>query len=138
MTVKIQRPLVFENLCGALFDEELLGKAILVAAEKPVLRVKTIFIHHNYPAISMHGKKIQIHRFLWQYVHGITLPRCYYVHHKDGNRLNALVDNLELMKDCDHPVYHLKGKKQDPEFARRRTAASTFVRYGIHDEVKKE
>lgn len=59
------------------------------------------------------------------------------------NQCNCLVDYEELekaiiwyMAAAEHPVHHLKGRKQSPEFVKRRIAASVEGRRlkSIHTE----
>lgn len=124
MIIKIQRPLNLINTCGAMYDETLLEKAMLWIAEKPIISRKKVFISHFYPAISVYKKKYHIHRLIMMYCLNRGLETSEYVHHKDGNSLNALFENLQIMMDKEHPVHHLKGRKQSPEFVKRRIAAS--------------
>lgn len=130
MIVKEQKSIEFDNQAKAVFAGNLLAQAILWRAEKPVARVKRVFMHGRYPAVSIHGKKYHIHRLIaeWEIV-GATLPRGMSVHHKDGDRLNARLDNLEVINQADHVRRHLGGNKQEPEFVKRRIAASIKKRW---------
>ena len=69
----------------------------------------------------MNGKNVLLHRYIWEKYHG-TIPDGYEVYHKDGNRRNYDVDNLELLTAIDHHRYHAikhslgksnKGKRKD-------------------------
>ena len=135
MIVNEQKPIVFDNKCHAIFCADDLKEAILQKTTKPVCRVKAIYIYGHYPAISIHGEKYHIHRLIAEYKLGGALGRSESAHHSDGNPLNALWENINIMRQGDHVRHHLAGKKQDPEFARRRTNASCIAKYGhaIHD-----
>ena len=49
------------------------------------------------------GKRL--HRVVWEHHNG-EIPKGYHVHHKDGNRHNNNISNLELMKAHDHESMH--------------------------------
>jgi len=51
------------------------------------------------------------HRLIMEYFLGRTLGKDEIVHHKDGNKLNNKIENLELMSRADHTAYHIP----DPE-----------------------
>lgn len=51
------------------------------------------------------GKRL--HRTVWEYHHG-KIPKGYHVHHKDGNKANNSINNLELMKAHEHESMHGK------------------------------
>ncbi|MFZ2189753.1 MAG: HNH endonuclease signature motif containing protein [Candidatus Magasanikiibacteriota bacterium] len=55
-----------------------------------------------------HGKRL--HRAVWQYHNG-EIPNGFHVHHKDGNRANNDIENLELLEGKAHEAMH--GEKGD-------------------------
>lgn len=56
------------------------------------------------------GKRTTIrhHRFIWEVVNG-TIPEGYEIHHKDKNRTNNSINNLELIECGTHKRNHFKG-----------------------------
>jgi len=134
MIVKKQKPIEFINQCNCLVDYGELKKAIIWYSDKPTARLKSIYLHgnknHSYPAVSIYEKKIHVHRLLMMYWLNRILDASEYVHHKDENTLNAFRENLQVMKAKEHPVHHLKGRKQSSEIVLRRTNASCMARYG--------
>lgn len=62
------------------------------------------------------GNTIRIyeHRLVWESNFG-KIPNGYEVHHKDGNKLNNNIENLELVKKGEHQHIHaiLKGLGKD-------------------------
>ena len=58
MTVKIQKKIEFNNTCNCIVDYNELENAILWYIEKPVQSIKKIYIHGNYPAITINREKI--------------------------------------------------------------------------------
>src|SRR5699024_777785 len=111
MIVNYQEPIEFRNESGCKVDVEELEKSVIWYSEKPVSRIKKIFMHGQYPAISIYKEKIHVHRLLMMYWNDRELNREEYVHHKDGNKLNALKSNLEIMPDSDHQSLHTKNRK---------------------------
>lgn len=130
MIVKEKKDIVFINDCNAVFDEKILRKAICWYSLKPVCRIKHIYIHAKYPTISIYDKKIQIHRLLKMYQLGVDLDTNQYVHHIDGNKLNAMLDNLEVIEATAHQSLHNKGKVLSKEH-RKKISLANKKRKGI-------
>lgn len=58
---------------------------------------------------------ITLHRFLWQFYNG-KIPEGYDIHHKDFDKENNVISNLELVTKDDHKKIHLSHKtKKVPE-----------------------
>lgn len=130
MILKKQREIIFKNDCGAIFDESLLRKAICWYTSKPVCEIKHIYMFSKYPAVSIYDKKIHIHRLLKMYDIGEDLDSNQYVHHKDGNKLNATLSNLEILESTQHQSLHNKGKVLSEEH-RKKIALANKKRKGI-------
>lgn len=64
MIIKEQKKIEFINDCNCIVDYDELRKAIIWYQNKPTARIKHIYIHQKYPAVSIHNKKIHIHRLL--------------------------------------------------------------------------
>lgn len=110
MTVKIQKKIEFNNTCNCIVDYNELENAILWYIEKPVQSIKKIYIHGNYPAITINREKIHIHRLLMEYWLKTDIPRNFYVHHINENKLDARKENLALIFMTTHQSKHNKGK----------------------------
>ena len=62
------------------------------------------------------GNKNKIlHRLIYEEFWGVKLPREIYVHHKDGNKLNNCILNLEAMHARHHQRMHNLGAKKTKE-----------------------
>lgn len=48
-----------------------------------------------------------IHRMVWEYYNG-NVPEGYVIHHKDENKLNNSIDNLQLLTRKEHKIFHMK------------------------------
>lgn len=64
-----------------------------------------VFMNGKYPAIYLNGKTIHVHRLEWEKHFG-DIPNGCIVHHKDENKLNWSIDNLELLSRKDHIFKH--------------------------------
>lgn len=51
------------------------------------------------------NKGKRLHRAVWEYYNG-EIPKGFHVHHKDGNRANNAIENLELMDGKEHCRMH--------------------------------
>lgn len=47
----------------------------------------------------------RLHRAVWTHFNG-PVPEGFHVHHKDGNRANNTIENLELLSGHEHLSYH--------------------------------
>jgi len=110
MTLHIQQPILFDNTCGCIFDENLLESAIIWYSDKPVQKKKTVSMYGVYPGVSIGKAKIHVHRLIMMYNLRRKLPSSKHVHHKDGNKLNCNISNLELLNASEHLSAHNKGK----------------------------
>lgn len=111
MIVKKQKKIEFINDCNCIVDYIELEKAILWYQEKPTSRLKHIYLHGNYPAVTIFNKKIHIHRLLMMYwTNNKDISSKIYVHHIDENKLNASKNNLEFIDVVIHQSKHNKGK----------------------------
>lgn len=130
MIVNYQKPIEFINDCGCMVDYKELEKAIIWYSNKPVTRLKKIYMHGRYPAVSIYHEKMHVHRLLMMYWERRKLKTEEHVHHKDENRLNALKENLEILADSKHLSQHNKGRKFSKEH-RRKIAEANRLRKGI-------
>jgi len=138
MKVNKQKPIEFVNQCGCIVDYQELKKAILWFTDKPVARLKTIYLHGRYPAVSIYEKKLHVHRLLMMYWLRRDFDRNEHVHHIDGNKMNALRSNLKVIFAKYHMSNHSKGhimgdaqKKQLLEANKRRKGTRHKRRFNI-------
>lgn len=59
--------------------------------------------------INKQGKRVLEHRQVWEDNKG-KIPPWYSIHHKDGNKLNNNIENLELLRFEEHIKEHRKHK----------------------------
>lgn len=62
--------------------------------------------------ILFDGKKhILLHRLVWMVANQCDIPKGYHIHHKDGNKQNNSIYNLELIESFLHNSEHKSGNK---------------------------
>jgi DNA-directed RNA polymerase subunit RPC12/RpoP len=66
--------------------------------------------------ISTCCPKIRAHRWVWIQNHG-KIPKGYHVHHRDENKSNNSIENLELIESSRHLSIHITEEKR--EWARK-------------------
>ena len=102
---------IFENSCNAIFDENLLYKAIDWKCQnlnKYCHKKYKVYLYNNYPCISIAHQKIRIHQLLGEFIFG-RIRKGYVIHHIDGNKLNNTKENLQYISNVLHTQIHHKG-----------------------------
>lgn len=56
-----------------------------------------------------------LHRLIFEDFYNMIIPEGYIIHHKDGNKINNCILNLQLLREFDHLSLHHKGLKHSDE-----------------------
>ena len=56
---------------------------------------------------KIEGHRKRLHRYIWEYYNG-EIPKGYDIHHKDHNKDNNELENLELLTSSEHKKRHAK------------------------------
>ena len=62
-----------------------------------------------YVTINKKCKRIRYHRSVWE-KHNGEIPAGYDIHHKNGDKLDNRLENLEAMHHNEHAVLHRNQK----------------------------
>jgi len=73
--------------------------------------VKNIRLRISSNGYIMFGKKSFLHRQVWESVFG-PIPPGFDIHHKDGNKLNNSIENLESLPHFEHLSLHMKSNRK--------------------------
>lgn len=71
----------------------------------------------GYWLIHVEGKKVREHRYLMEQSLGRKLLATELVHHKNGNKLDNRLENLEIMSRSQHICLHVPKAKVRPQFS---------------------
>jgi hypothetical protein len=58
-----------------------------------------------YKKRKVRGRRVDAHRLIWELANG-PIPEGYIVHHRDHDKLNNDLSNLELMTHQQHAEHH--------------------------------
>jgi hypothetical protein len=90
-------------------------KAGLVASAHPHWKGGELIHPHGYRRITLPtGGTVWEHRRVMEQHLGRSLSAKEHVHHRDGNKQNNSIDNLELITAAAHASLHHKGKPWTP------------------------
>jgi len=62
----------------------------------------------GYCSVNVMRTALRAHRLVWILEHNGDVPEGWDIHHKDGNKLNNSVSNLEICTHVEHTVNHNK------------------------------
>ena len=65
----------------------------------------------------------RLHDLIWEDYNG-KIPEKMVIHHKDGNKTNNQIDNLELLSNNAHVTYHNIGRKHSEETKKKMSDAN--------------
>jgi len=80
----------------------------------------------GYWISTSYSKKMprcRAHQWVWICTHG-PIPKNFHIHHKDGNKSNNLIENLEIIEKGRHMSLHM----QDPEKKKRASIHAAKIR----------
>lgn len=59
----------------------------------------------RYRNIKINGRSVSEHRWVWEQANG-PIPAGYLVHHRNGDKLDNRLENLELLTHAEHSRHH--------------------------------
>jgi hypothetical protein len=108
--------MIFNNTCNCLVDYQILENSIIQECLRKGITPKQnykIYIHRGYSCISIKHDKVDVHRIIGNYINGNLLNSNIFVHHKNGNKFDNQLDNLEILTNSEHIKIHKIYQKAD-------------------------
>lgn len=108
MTARQFRPndVVFNNICGAIYDEDILRRALDYHNAIFSRHYVSIYLSSlGYPMIRFNLHSYRLHRIIGEYIFD-DMRGVYQYHHIDGNKLNTLSENLQQLTLSEHQILH--------------------------------
>jgi len=91
----------------------------------------------SYKTICINGKQKKLHRYLVEKEIGRELLSSEIVHHKDGNKHNNVIDNLEVISRGEHLKIHLLDGSINPYLVTKKYKYEDFnIKYMFLDKRK--
>jgi len=109
----------FINDCGCVVDFDVLEKAMIWFSSGNLKSPRKIYMHAKYPCVSIFDKKIHVHRLIGLYLWEDSIVDGMIVHHKDHDKLNSTISNLDVISNAIHGSHHNKGKSISEEHKRK-------------------
>ena len=77
--------------------------------------------NYYYKEIRKNGKRTKkaLHHYIWEQFHKRKVPEGHVIHHKDGDKHNNNIENLQLMTDIDHRSLESKKLHANEEYTKR-------------------
>lgn len=69
----------------------------------------------GYPCIWLQNRSVKVHIFVWERANG-PKPQGYDIHHKDYDKSNYALDNLELLSHSDHQRIHAGWQREQGDW----------------------
>lgn len=66
----------------------------------------------NYPGKLLKGKYAYVHHIVWWQHTGEVPKKGFSIHHKDANRFNNALSNLELLSTNEHAALHNRNRRK--------------------------
>ena len=100
LIVKTKRELYEKSKMNSCFKED-----VCVLPKEMIYDGYKVYMNGKYPAICINGKNHYLHRYVWEQTNG-PIPKNMVIHHKDFNRGNWNLENLELLTRAEHMKLH--------------------------------
>lgn len=75
--------------------------------------------YYRITSIKEGNRDKLLHRLIWEDFYGCEIPKGYIIHHKNGNKLDNCILNLQLMSRADHNTLHKTGETHTEESKRK-------------------
>lgn len=79
----------------------------------------------------------RLYYFVWELFNG-PVPKGYQIHHKDHNKLNDALSNLELLTEFEHKSRHFKGRTFSEEYRKKLSDSNKGKHFKLNKKIKEK
>ena len=85
------------------------------------------------------NNRLKLHRLIFEDFYNFKIPKGYIIHHKNGNKLDNCILNLQMIKQEEHIRLHHKGKKVTNETKKKQSKRQNTTGYfRVHKQKNKK
>lgn len=92
-----------------------------------------LILKKGYPGTDKNGYIFE-HRYIMEQFLGRHLSKGEIVHHINGNKTDNRIENLKLMTNIEHTIFHHTGSKRNIETRRKISKSRSKQRSGLNEQ----
>ncbi len=88
--------------------------------------IKFHLTKNGYFRVRIQGRAFQVHRIVFETINKLRIPENYEINHKDRDRRNNCIENLEMLSQKEHLEYHKRLRKEKRKERKKTETSKEF------------